>query len=344
MKFSVIVPVYNVAPYLRACLDSVIAQTFVDFECICVDDGSTDGSRAIVDEYAAKDSRFKVIRQPNGGKGAARNAGLAVVRGEWFCFLDADDVLRPEMLQSFAAGVEAAPMADVCAVGSLKFDDGETIAWPSGNKAEWRVVDVRSEIPLDVFKLSVWSCAYRAKRFLDLRFGGLTIGEDRVYLIAALERAQSLVSGSVVTYGYRQHDGSAMRAAMTARKFLHELRHQMKIVEMITRSSKDYDREALRSIGLAVVERYAEDYAKLARKDRDRVWDEWLSGIQAMLACPWFGGTLRWRAALIAWSRSRLAIWLLGYWVNWLKLHGVNRRLKWNASRGGGRTRGAFRA
>jgi len=70
--FSIIIPVYNVAPYLRECLDSVLAQTFTDWEAICVDDGSTDGSGAILDEYAAKEPRIKVIHPKNAGVGAAR--------------------------------------------------------------------------------------------------------------------------------------------------------------------------------------------------------------------------------------------------------------------------------
>ena len=76
MKISVVVPVYNAERHVGRTLDSVQAQTFGDWECVCVDDGSTDGSGAILDEYAAKDSRFRVIHQKNGGEGAARNAGM----------------------------------------------------------------------------------------------------------------------------------------------------------------------------------------------------------------------------------------------------------------------------
>jgi len=93
VKFSIIVPVYNVAPYLRDCLSSVQAQTFTDWECICIDDGSADGSGAILDEYAAKDARFKVVHQQNRGVSAARNVAIDMARGEWLGFLDADDMI-----------------------------------------------------------------------------------------------------------------------------------------------------------------------------------------------------------------------------------------------------------
>lgn len=98
-KFSIITPVYNVAPYLRECLDSVTAQTYTEWEAICVDDGSTDGSGEILDEYAKKDKRFRVMHQANAGVSAARNAALEMMTGEWFMFVDGDDSIKPDMLE-----------------------------------------------------------------------------------------------------------------------------------------------------------------------------------------------------------------------------------------------------
>ena len=89
--FSVIVPVYKAEAYLRDCVDSVLCQTFRDFELILVDDGSPDGCPAICDEYAAKDSRIRVIHQANGGVSAARNAGMRAASGAYLAFLDSDD-------------------------------------------------------------------------------------------------------------------------------------------------------------------------------------------------------------------------------------------------------------
>lgn len=105
--FSIVIPVYNVAPYLRECLDSVLAQTFGNWEAICVDDGSTDGSGAILDAYAAKDERIKVVHQPNRGVSAARNVALDMSRGEWIGFLDADDFWLKWMLQDIHECTEA---------------------------------------------------------------------------------------------------------------------------------------------------------------------------------------------------------------------------------------------
>lgn len=98
MFFSIIIPVYNTAPYLRECLDSIRNQTFTDWECICVDDGSTDDSWAILQEYAAKDPRFQIFHQENQGVSAARNYALDHIRGDYFTFVDSDDMVCCDML------------------------------------------------------------------------------------------------------------------------------------------------------------------------------------------------------------------------------------------------------
>lgn len=106
-KISIIVPVYNTEKYLRRCLDSISAQTFTDWECICVDDGSPDDSGSILDEYAEKDGRFVIIHKENGGVSSARNAGLDIARGEWIAFCDSDDWVEkdwPEEQYTYTTG------------------------------------------------------------------------------------------------------------------------------------------------------------------------------------------------------------------------------------------------
>ena len=95
-RLSVVIPVYNVERYLGECLDSVLAQTFGDYEVIVVDDGSTDGSAAVAEEYVARDERIRLVRQENGGLSKARNTGIDVATGEYLAFLDSDDALPPD--------------------------------------------------------------------------------------------------------------------------------------------------------------------------------------------------------------------------------------------------------
>ena len=122
-KVSVVVSIYNVTPFLRQCLDSVANQTLRDIEVICVDDGSTDGSAEIADEYAAADGRFKVVRQQHAGVGAARNKGLALARGEFIYFLDSDDWVESEALERLSALAEQEKLCQVIFAAKVHFDD-----------------------------------------------------------------------------------------------------------------------------------------------------------------------------------------------------------------------------
>ena len=97
IKFSIIIPVYNVEKFLRESLDSIVAQTFKDFEVICVNDGSTDNSLEILKEYANNDSRIKVISQENQGQGVARNNAIDIAQGKYLLFVDPDDFIESNM-------------------------------------------------------------------------------------------------------------------------------------------------------------------------------------------------------------------------------------------------------
>lgn len=121
-------PVYNAEPWLRECLDSILAQIFTDWECICVDDGSNDGSPAILDEYAEKDSRFRVIRQKNEGPGPARNHALDLAKGRFVCFMDPDDKYPSNSaLEKLFTAVSDSGCDVAGGVVSLVSDSGESM-------------------------------------------------------------------------------------------------------------------------------------------------------------------------------------------------------------------------
>ncbi len=137
-KISVIVPVYNVEKTLRRCLDSILEQTFKDFEVILVDDGSTDNGGAICDEYSEKYSNFNVIHKNNEGLGPTRNAGIAIAKGEYLYHCDSDDWLKPTLLENAYTAIKNSE-ADVCLFGydMLVESKEETRLWgqvtmPSG--------------------------------------------------------------------------------------------------------------------------------------------------------------------------------------------------------------------
>ena len=120
IKISIIIPVYNVEKYLRECLDSVCKQTFVEWEAICVNDGSTDRSATILEEYAEREGRLKIITQQNGGLSSARNTGLETARGEYVLFLDSDDWLESHALEILASNLGAEDM--LCFSGRRYFE------------------------------------------------------------------------------------------------------------------------------------------------------------------------------------------------------------------------------
>lgn len=113
---SIIVPIYNVEKYLRCCLDSILAQTYSDFELLLIDDGSADDSGRICEEYASTDSRIKVYHKINGGVSSARNLGLEKARGEWITFVDSDDWLESGYLENFSMD------SDLCVQGFFSGD------------------------------------------------------------------------------------------------------------------------------------------------------------------------------------------------------------------------------
>ena len=125
---SVIVPVYNVQRYLPQCIDSVLNQTYQDFELILVDDGSPDNCGSICDAYAERDSRIRVIHKPNGGLSDARNAGLAIASGKYVYFLDSDDTIEPHLLQTVVPHMEQG--ADLVAFTLRGFYDDGTVLPP----------------------------------------------------------------------------------------------------------------------------------------------------------------------------------------------------------------------
>ena len=129
-KFSVIVPLYNKAPYVRKALDSIISQTFKDWECIIVDDGSTDNSLAVVKEcieqFRIYNFKFQILSQKNVGVAAARNNGVVKSKGEYVCFLDADDWWKPTFLEEMAKLINEYPEAGIYATNYIYYKPGKT--------------------------------------------------------------------------------------------------------------------------------------------------------------------------------------------------------------------------
>ncbi len=191
MRFSVVIPVYNAEKFLRSCLDSVAGQTFSDWECLCVDDGSADGSADILDEYAARDARFRVIRQPHCGVGPARNVALDMATGDYVVFVDADDALEQDALLSLKDAE-----ADIATYLPL---DGR-----------WGISDARLRLfDRCVGNLLAWNAAYRRDAIGAARFPDFPNFEDVVFATAVF-CGGARVASAPRWYDHRVRAGSAM--------------------------------------------------------------------------------------------------------------------------------------
>ncbi len=219
-KVSVIIPVYNVEKYLRACLDSVVNQTLKDIEIICVDDGSTDSSSAILAEYAAKDSRLSDMTQANAGAAVARNAGLAVATGEYLYFCDPDDFAESNMLADlFGRATETA--SDIVLAGRNKWDEsiGRVVATKTFPR---RVLELpKTFTPHEIapflftsFGWAPWDKLIRRAFVLEnkLAFQKIARDNDVSFSILALAFARRLSVINRAYYNYRVGQANTLQS------------------------------------------------------------------------------------------------------------------------------------
>lgn len=212
MKLSVVIPVYNVKPWLRECLDSVRAQTLRDWECICVDDGSTDGSPGILKEFASSDPRFRILTHPHSNAGAARNAGLDNANGEYLLFLDSDDVFSPWMFETLLKEAEQ-EMADVVSCGNTQFADGPPPpVFSKPSDIEWtnRTPDPDwSRCPLASGTMP-WNKIIRKQLFHDfsIRFQEQASTNDMACMALVLASSGKTMATEEPLVGYRQRKSS----------------------------------------------------------------------------------------------------------------------------------------
>ena len=225
MKLSIIVPVYKVEPCLRRCVDSILAQTFTDFELILVDDGSPDGCPAICDEYARLDERVRVIHKSNGGLSDARNAGLDVARGEFIGFVDSDDSIHPCMYMRLMEQVNRYN-ADMAVTGFVNIDEsGEILKkYPklSSEKVLYRKDFIDQFYPDNKWIIFASACnkLYRRELFHGLRYPVGKLYEDSFVQLPLYDRCQKIVVDAQNHYFYYSNrEGSIMNSSYSEKKF-----------------------------------------------------------------------------------------------------------------------------
>lgn len=208
MKISIIIPVYNVEPWLRECLDSVLAQTCGDWEAVCIDDGSTDRSDEILEQYAAKDNRIKVIHRPNGGLSAARNIGLDNAEGDYILFLDSDDWLETNTLQTISDTTNG---ENLLCFGGWRGERAEQPT-PAHYDTGWDYYNRHALEHHEVPFVCVWQRCYQREFLLknSLRFREGIIHEDNEFTPRVCLSAKNIRVIPDVLYHYRIREGSIM--------------------------------------------------------------------------------------------------------------------------------------
>lgn len=239
-RISVIVPVYNVERELPRCLDSIVNQTFDDFETLLIDDGSTDSSLDIAKEYSGKDSRFRVFTQHNSGSACARNLGLENVKGEYIAFVDADDYIHPKYLETLfylirnygcdVASCDYKPVGNDCQI-DMQLDD---------------IVDHNNEI-LDKTELfsrlferlpfaCVWGKLYKRKIIAEKKFLPFVMSEDLEFNSIVFNRVGNVIHTDLALYYYVMRDGS-----VTHSPFGDNDMSRLRAISRIYMNMHDYD-------------------------------------------------------------------------------------------------------
>ncbi len=229
MRFSIIIPVYNAEAYLDECVNSILTQTFGDYELILVDDGSRDNSPAMLDGYAARDSRVRVIHKPNGGQSTARNAGLAIATGEYIAHLDSDDFyLHDRVLEQVAEACTAG--VDIVAFKYKKYFDATgaygTCAYTYADiPTDSYPSTLRALVARDAFFCSAWSKVVRRDILMDqsIRFDETSRCEDMDWYFRVVTSSRSMALVDDVMVGYRQRGNSVTStgSVRTIDQFLH---------------------------------------------------------------------------------------------------------------------------
>ncbi|MDO5544819.1 MAG: glycosyltransferase [Eubacteriales bacterium] len=293
---SVIVPVYNVSAWLPRCVDSILAQTYKNLEILLVDDGSTDDSGRICEEYAKKDTRIRVLHKKNGGLSSARNAGLDVAAGQYIGFVDSDDWIEPEMYAVMLALMEQYDAQIVCA-GRCDVDEAtgdKTLGLCPEREEQTDGETLTGRIFLwDHCDSSACDKLYRRELFEGIRYPEGKTSEDIPVTYRLALKAQRAILCEKPFYNYFHRSGSISKGAGITEKTFHYSQHTAVILEDIRKNHPKIAPQAefLRVHSLyhillrldhasSDIRRAYDGEYRFARRELARHW-------KFILTCPW---------------------------------------------------------
>ena len=209
MRLSIIMPVYNVERYIEETIDSILGQTFTDFELILVDDGSKDDSGKICDAYAKKDRRVKVLHKPNGGVSSARNVGVKNAKGDYIGFVDSDDVISGVMFEGMMSIAEKYN-ADIVQCSHVRDTDKIDHRAEPQNMNIYNTVEALKQLYVRYYTncFALWSKIYRRELFSNISFPEGRVFEDDEVIPHLIYAAKTIVMVDNTWYCYMKRENS----------------------------------------------------------------------------------------------------------------------------------------
>lgn len=265
---SIIVPIYNVEKYLNKCVDSILGQTFTDFELILVDDGSPDRCGEICDYYKTKDKRVKVIHKENGGLSSARNAGIDIARGEYIGFVDSDDFIEPFMYEYLIESINKNKCRlAVCAINYV-FEDGKSISKVKNEKDQ--VFKFSSAIlemnKYKLFDMAACTKIFHKSLFDNIRFPVGKLSEDFYVMYKIFDSAQKISFVATPCYNYLQRQNSISRNTRINHDFEYAAKEQMEYLENKYPELKVLAHTSYASAALTVYDFYLKSGVKCSKE------------------------------------------------------------------------------
>ena len=321
---SVIVPVYMAEKYLPACLDSLLAQTYQNFELLLVDDGSPDKCWEILQQYAARDARVRIFRKENGGVSSARNFGLRQAKGEYIGFVDSDDFVAPQYLEWMHRALQQTNTElAVCGYRKVPKEADPAGIAPAAEKPEIKTF-LLAEYSFDYTQCEaanqyVWRILYKRSLCKELYFDEqLFIGEDTFFFVQVLLQAKGLALVKAPLYFYRIWPESACQRPFTQKHYtaveawnrIYEMTQQTdpllknSVEQMLVLAcahayyrmlEAHYPDKKLRASAVQTVRTHQAAVRRMETKPRWKLWDK--ARLQSMLYLPaWFNGAF-WHTA-----------------------------------------------
>lgn len=223
---SIIIPVYKSEQYLTRCVNSIISQTYSDYEAILIDDGSPDKCPTMCDDFCSGNSHIRVLHQTNSGVSAARNAGLKAAQGEFICFLDSDDWIEPDFLSKlYDSMVQTGSdiiAADYTSCSDTQIKDSHASVAPQTVYGQENIRELYFSDDYNIH-FSVWGKLFKKELLQDKQFPSISYGEDTVFMLQVLTDAESITYLDYQGYNYYINPGSLSQNRFHSERLLKEM-------------------------------------------------------------------------------------------------------------------------